>query len=448
VSIRLRDILNTFTWFGALGVSTPLTIMPRDDLSIDFIGRRGDMVQQEHQDAAAVLDEWVNRSANLPAEIAFMQEEIEEKDRQMSECLAIITKNDNAIQKWIRANGSHTPNPKEESMSRIILENFDKARILQDEKVALAKKTQQIMDKHTRWLDNHIKTLQDRGELSHDPDLPSLLRPRVPDRVAPRIDQSATAMPLSQISNSASMVHARHPNQHPARVLPGHIQSHQMSNATSTSAPATPTASMLIAQRVRESSLGAAQKRQRLTGGLGVLPSSSLARQSSMTPVTPRGGTPTTAARAGSAGPRASHKSTIKKAAPNGSRQSGAPRKPKKSGLSRLKRPGNKNSPSSTNDSELSEAESASADEDEAATPPARKDHDGDEEMGDVDDEEGGDDKKYCVCQSVSYGDMVACDNDDCPLEWFHWNCVGLKSEPVGTWICPVCTSKGVANKK
>jgi inhibitor of growth protein 3 len=35
---------------------------------------------------------------------------------------------------------------------------------------------------------------------------------------------------------------------------------------------------------------------------------------------------------------------------------------------------------------------------------------------------------------------MVACDNESCPFEWFHWTCVGLKSEPVGTWICPVCT--------
>jgi inhibitor of growth protein 3 len=128
-----------------------------------------------------------------------------------------------------------------------------------------------------------------------------------------------------------------------------------------------------------------------------------------------------------------------KKVAPHGSRQSGILRKPKKSGLSRVKRTGNKNSPSSTNDSELSDAESGSGEEeDEAVTPPANKDADGDEEMGD--DDEGADNKAYCLCQKVSYGDMVACDNDKCPYEWFHWTCVGLKSEPVGTWICPVCT--------
>ena len=60
----------------------------------------------------------------------------------------------------------------------------------------------------------------------------------------------------------------------------------------------------------------------------------------------------------------------------------------------------------------------------------------------DVDDDEGSDDKKYCLCQNVSFGDMVACDNEDCPYEWFHWGCVGLKSEPNGTWYCPVCTEE------
>lgn len=27
----------------------------------------------------------------------------------------------------------------------------------------------------------------------------------------------------------------------------------------------------------------------------------------------------------------------------------------------------------------------------------------------------------------VSYGEMVACENPDCRIEWFHFKCVGLK---------------------
>jgi hypothetical protein len=37
---------------------------------------------------------------------------------------------------------------------------------------------------------------------------------------------------------------------------------------------------------------------------------------------------------------------------------------------------------------------------------------------------------RYCYCNGVSYGEMVACDSDDCEREWFHLACVGLKVAP------------------
>ena len=37
---------------------------------------------------------------------------------------------------------------------------------------------------------------------------------------------------------------------------------------------------------------------------------------------------------------------------------------------------------------------------------------------------------RYCICNQVSYGDMVACDNSDCPYEWFHYPCVGITAPP------------------
>lgn len=46
---------------------------------------------------------------------------------------------------------------------------------------------------------------------------------------------------------------------------------------------------------------------------------------------------------------------------------------------------------------------------------------------------------RYCYCDRFSYGDMVACDNDDCPREWFHIGCVGLDQPPKGTWYCQFC---------
>lgn len=46
---------------------------------------------------------------------------------------------------------------------------------------------------------------------------------------------------------------------------------------------------------------------------------------------------------------------------------------------------------------------------------------------------------RYCVCQNISYGEMVACDNPECPIEWFHFACVGLTEQPKGKWYCPEC---------
>jgi hypothetical protein len=45
------------------------------------------------------------------------------------------------------------------------------------------------------------------------------------------------------------------------------------------------------------------------------------------------------------------------------------------------------------------------------------------------DDEE---DPLYCYCNAPSYGEMIACDADDCTREWFHLECVGLKVAPKG----------------
>lgn len=50
----------------------------------------------------------------------------------------------------------------------------------------------------------------------------------------------------------------------------------------------------------------------------------------------------------------------------------------------------------------------------------------GDEDDGDID----ADEPTYCYCNGVSYGEMVACDADECPREWFHLECVGLKVAP------------------
>ena len=47
----------------------------------------------------------------------------------------------------------------------------------------------------------------------------------------------------------------------------------------------------------------------------------------------------------------------------------------------------------------------------------------------------------YCYCRGPEAGTMIACDNSDCPIEWFHTKCLKLKSLPKGKskWYCPDC---------
>ncbi|XP_051566517.1 inhibitor of growth protein 1 isoform X2 [Myxocyprinus asiaticus] len=45
----------------------------------------------------------------------------------------------------------------------------------------------------------------------------------------------------------------------------------------------------------------------------------------------------------------------------------------------------------------------------------------------------------YCLCEQVSFGEMIGCDNDECTIEWFHFSCVGLHHKPKGKWYCPNC---------
>ena len=66
---------------------------------------------------------------------------------------------------------------------------------------------------------------------------------------------------------------------------------------------------------------------------------------------------------------------------------------------------------------------------------------------------------RYCYCDSVSYGEMIFCENKEvtsiiiidymnksyiffnlqCPYQWFHYECVGIKVPPDGSWFCPTC---------
>ena len=55
-----------------------------------------------------------------------------------------------------------------------------------------------------------------------------------------------------------------------------------------------------------------------------------------------------------------------------------------------------------------------------------------DEDEGSLQDDDDDDEEepRYCYCNGISYGEMVACDMEGCKKEWFHLACVGLSRPP------------------
>ena len=46
----------------------------------------------------------------------------------------------------------------------------------------------------------------------------------------------------------------------------------------------------------------------------------------------------------------------------------------------------------------------------------------------------------YCRCRRLSFGKMIKCDNKKCKIGWFHFECVGVRSQLKGKWFCaPEC---------
>ncbi|KAL4901754.1 hypothetical protein BDW74DRAFT_69652 [Aspergillus multicolor] len=394
------------------------------------------------EDCASVLEQFVHDVANLPLEINHLMEEIQAKDKIIQDCRTIINSRDANIQKFIKLNGSLTPNPKEEQYSKIVLQNLDKSSQLQDEKILLSEKACILLDRQIKKLDVKIRDLQNDGVLSNDPPIPSLFNNKDQYRDPPKIffpdsstDAASYTSPLAASSGNANPLGAGVTprlnlslnRSHSAAALSQHARS---------SAPATPAATAHFHQRHRESSAGAIDsKRRRLNPTLGSLPAaSSNLRQSSLGPGTPKAGTPSSS-RAGSAGPRSAgitKKALTKKVAPHQQ-------------LKKLKSLNGKHNKRSSSTSRLKSHKKTLSggdddDDDSMLSSAELSDSDSGDVNMDEDEDEGNEDTQvYCTCRTVSHGDMVACDNDDCKYEWFHWKCVGLTREPVGKWYCPDC---------
>ena len=45
----------------------------------------------------------------------------------------------------------------------------------------------------------------------------------------------------------------------------------------------------------------------------------------------------------------------------------------------------------------------------------------------------------YCKKTYTAGENMVGCDNKECPYQWIHFKCAGLKNAPKGLWYCKEC---------
>ncbi|ERF76845.1 hypothetical protein EPUS_07635 [Endocarpon pusillum Z07020] len=453
------------------------------------------------EDPATVLEQFMHDAANLPAEICHMMEEIQAKDREVQKYQSAINAKDGSLQKHLKLNGSLNAHPKEKEYADTILKNYDLCQEIQNQKIALSDKACVLLDRQVKLLDMKIRELQNDGQLLDGPPIPSIFNRKAahPDssrgffaEVNPQAHQ-----PLQTTSGNATAgslhsnltAHRLNPQHHLSPSVPASASRLSQLSASATShfhprnsAPTTPAPGahqlqqQASSQRQRESSAGAIDHKKRRLN-LGALPAqSSTLRQSSLGPGTPKAGTPTGGTgRAGSAGPRsavgqsaAAKKSAglVKKLVPHHQQISKLKGKPSKR-LGGTKRKGmspsvrSRNNTGDEDDSVLSSADPS--DTDASTTTRSRRgtgartsttnksaasedEEDVDVEMGEGEEveEEQEDDRKYCFCQRVSFGEMVGCENDKCPYEWFHLGCVGLKEAPKDqdVWYCPECRPK------
>ncbi|KAG9809161.1 hypothetical protein KCU77_g20745, partial [Aureobasidium melanogenum] len=280
-------------------------------------------------DAATVLDQFCHDVANLPAEIAHLLEEIQAKDQHIQELREVINTRDKSIQNFVRAQGGHVKNPKEEGLTKVIMANFDRIEILQAEKLGLSEKAMRLLDRNVRKFDVKLRDLVNSEQMPPDPTLPSLLQPEAGSLATTNTPSAAAAINSAQSGGAPNVANAAIARLHAVNQRTSSPLNAQnaLLNQAHLNSPS--------ARSQRESSADASKRRRLNTSMSGNVPTTaSSLRQSSLGPSsgTPKAGTPIpSSSRAGSAQPnkKAPHN---KKIAPHQASAPGSNRKRIRSG--------------------------------------------------------------------------------------------------------------------
>lgn len=430
-------------------------------------------------DCATVLEQFIHDAANLPAEVNYMMEEIQALDKDMQKFLVNINSRESTLQKQVKNHGSLVPHPKEQEFAEYAKKHYDLCIDLQKKKIAHSDKACVMLDRQLKKLDERIIQLQRSGQMDDNGEpLPSVFN-RKPDTFDTKIG-AAGPIPLQAANLSALNASAYRANSHTTPTIrppqPRQVTQVSATNPASRSAaPTTPSvASSTKHQSDREHSVGADSKRRKLTmstTGINLPSQPSGLRQSSIGPTagTPKAGTPT-GSRAGSI-PRQTSTTGIatKKSAGNVNKklphQQVTKLKQKHKQHARLSQslgrkkggsPSTRGVRGGTEASEDSVLSSADASDSEVsqgqnnrkrkrksqASSQRERERTREREVSVSEDEEVDeqDDRTYCYCNQPSFGEMVGCENSECPREWFHIQCLGLKTVPSEEhWYCPEC---------
>lgn len=272
-------------------------------------------------DIATVLEEYLADVAPLPADLAFILDEIRVKDQKLLEAQRRIQQRDGPIQRHVKTSGALAEYPKEQAAYPRIRSDFQECLLLQKEKARLATMGLFLMSKHVSKLDRQVAQLEAEGVLA-----PAVLTPEEPSVYQSDPDPAPRPRKTSMAERRAS------------RPEPRRQPSVEASLSPAASRHSTPAADPARAPAIRHNS----------QSGRDAIEAN---------------------------GVRISMK-----------RGQSSPRQ----------------------------------------RPPLSEEPN----------------EAFCFCKKGSVGNMIACDGDDCDIEWFHWKCVGLTEDPKGSWYCPDCRAK------
>ncbi|KAK6522580.1 Histone acetyltransferase complex subunit [Arthrobotrys megalospora] len=361
------------------------------------------------EDVQSVLEQFIENVSNLPAELTHLYEELSNKDKRVHALKQSISQKDASIQRFIRQNGSQVPYPKEAAYNKAIGEAFKEISVIQDEKCKLAKRATELIEKHVKRLDMKIRDLQREGLISEDFITPQMLAQYAPPNLSgPSSSSGGGGTSITNSSSNGSIT----VNALPGR-LPPALTGGNRTGANSSTGGGMSTASTLEGV---SRTLAASAEDQLMHTLKGILPPDPKRRRLNTGGPAPVGPSPLANASNANSGVNTPTRglSSLSQGQASAARRSGPPPKP-------VRRPTTTVPKKQKNEDDMDEDHS---------------DSDNDDEEEDT----GEDQKPYCVCQQVSFGNMVACDNKSCPFEWFHWGCVGLTKEPAGSWFCDHCT--------